>query len=36
MSCESYRGVKNLEHAMKIVDEVLERRIRTLVNFNKL
>ena len=25
MSCESYRGVKLLEHAMKIVERVLER-----------
>ena len=36
MSCGSYRGVKMLEHAMKIVERVLERRIRTLVNFNKM
>ena len=36
MSCESYRGVKLLEHAMKIVERVLERRIRTLVNLNKM
>ena len=27
MSCGSYRGVKLLEHAMKIVERVLERRI---------
>ena len=32
MSCGSYRGVKLLEHAMKIVEKILERRIRTLVN----
>ena len=31
MSCGSYRGVKLLEHAMKIVEKVLERQIRTLV-----
>ena len=36
MSCGSYRGVKLLEHAMKIVERVLERRIRTLVNLNKI
>ena len=36
MSCRSYRGVKLLEHAMKIVERVLERRIRTLVNLNKM
>ena len=28
--------VKLLEHAMKIVERVLERRIRTLVNLNEL
>ena len=36
ISCGSYRGVKLLEHAMKIVERVLERRIRTLVNLNKM
>ena len=36
MSCESYRVVKLLEHAMKIVDRVQERRIRTLINLNKM
>ena len=36
MSCGSYRGVKLLEHAMKIVERVLERQIRTLVNLNKM
>ena len=36
MSCGSYRGVKQLEHAMKIVVRVLERRIRTLVNLNEM
>ena len=36
MSCGSYRGVQLLEHAMKIVERVLERRIRTLVNLNKM
>ena len=36
MSCGSYRRVKLLEHAMKIVERVLERRIRTLVNLNKI
>ena len=35
-SCGSYRGVKLLEHAMKIVERVLERRIRMLVNLNKM
>ena len=36
MSCGSYRGVKLLEHAMKIVERVLERRIRTLDNLSKM
>ena len=36
MSCGSYRGVKLQEHAMKIVERTLERRIRTLVNFNDM
>ena len=32
MSCGSYREVKLLEHAMKIVEKVLERQTRTPVN----
>ena len=36
MSCGSYRGVKLLEHAMKIVERVLERQVRTLVNLNEM
>ena len=36
MSCGSYRGVKLLEHATKIVERILERRIPTLVNLNKM
>ena len=36
MSCGSYSGVKLLEHAMKIVERVLERQIRTLINLNKM
>ena len=36
MSCGSYRGVKLLEHAMKIVERVLEKQIRTLVNLNEM
>ena len=36
MSCGSYRGVKLLEHAIKIVERVLEKQIQTLVNLNKL
>ena len=36
MSCSSYSGVKLLEHAMKIVERVLKRRIPTLINWNKM
>ena len=32
MSCGSYRRVKLLENTMKVVEWVLERRIRTLMN----
>jgi len=35
MNCESYRGVKLLEHGMKIVKRVLERRIRSLINLDE-
>ena len=31
MDCGAYRGVKLLEHAMKIVERVLKNRIRELV-----
>ena len=36
MSCGSYRGMKLLEHAMKIVERVLGRRIQTVVNLNEM
>ena len=36
MSCGSYRGVKLLEHVIKTVERVLERRMQTLVNLNKM
>ena len=36
MSCGSYRRVKLLEHAMKIVERVLERRIRKLIILNRM
>ena len=36
VSCRSYRGVKLLQHAMKIVERVLEKQIRTLINLNKM
>ena len=36
MSCGSYRGIKLLEHAMKIVERVLEKQIQTLIHLNKM
>ena len=35
MSCGSYGGVKLLEPDMKIIERVIERRIRALVDFDK-
>ena len=35
-NCNTYRKVKLLEHAMKIVERVLERRIRELVNIDSM
>ena len=34
--CGAYRGVKLLEHGMKIVERVLERRIRETVDVNEI
>ena len=34
MNCGSYRGVKLLEHGSKIIERVLERRIRVIVDFD--
>ena len=36
MDCGAYRGVKLLEHAMKIVERVLENRIRELVMIDEI
>ena len=35
MNCGSYRGLKLLEHGMKIIERVLERRIRAIVDFDE-
>ena len=35
-SCNIYRGIKLLEHAMKIVERVLERKIRELVHIDSM
>ena len=36
MDCGEYTGVKLLEHAMKIVERVLENRIRGLVTIDEM
>ena len=36
MSCGSYTGVKLLEYVMKVVERVLKRQTRTLVNLNRM
>ena len=36
MDCGAYTGVKLLEHAMKIVESVLENRIRGLVTIDNM
>ena len=34
--CGAYRGVKLLEHGMKVVERVLERRLREVVQINEM
>ena len=36
ISCGAYRGVKLLEHAMKTVENVLERRLRSMVKVDEM
>ena len=36
MSCGLYREVKLIEHAMTIVQKVLGKRTRTLINLNEM
>ncbi|XP_029190407.2 uncharacterized protein LOC114957206 [Acropora millepora] len=36
MNCGAYRGVKLLEHAMKIVEKVLERKMRLMVKVDEM
>ena len=36
MSSGAYRGVKLLEHAMKIVEKVLERRLQGMVKVDEM
>ena len=36
INCMAYRGVKLLEHVIKIVEKVLERRLRCMVKVDKM
>ena len=36
LNCGSYRGIKLVEHAMKIVKRILEKRLRDIVNPDEL
>ena len=36
LECGSYRGIKLLEHPMKVLERVLERRIRNIVRIDKM
>ena len=36
MGCKAYRGVKLLEHAMKTVEKVLERRLRRMAKVDEM
>ena len=36
MSCGAYRGVKLLEDAMKIVEKMLQRRLRRMVKVDEM
>ena len=35
-NCNTYRGVESLEHAMKVVERVLEKKNRELVNIDSM
>ena len=34
MECGSYRGVKLLEHGMKVVERVLQRRLQAIIKID--
>ena len=36
MQCGSYRGIKLVEHAMKVIERVLEMRIRQQVEIDAI
>ena len=36
MACGSYRGIKLLEHVMKVLERVIESRVRKMVQINDM
>ena len=36
MECGSYRGIKLLEHAMKVVERIFENRIRQQIDVDDM
>ena len=36
MDCASYRGVKLLKHGMEVVERLLEKSLRSLVNVDQM
>ena len=36
LECGSYRGIKLVEHAMKILERVIERRLRNVVKIDSM
>ena len=36
MECGSYKGIKLLEHAMKVVERIFEHRIRQQIEINDM
>ena len=36
LTCGSYRGIKLLEHAMKVLERVIEERLRKIVRIDSM
>ena len=36
LTCGSYRGIKLIEHAMKVLERVIERRVRNIVKIDSM
>ena len=36
LECGSYRGIKLLDHVMKILERVIEKRVRSKVSINDM